>query len=357
MSLLKQKELIAGRYKILEFVGAGGMQEVYKANDESLGRVVALKTPKSDHAERRFERSAIVSATVKHPNIATTFDYFIDGGRAYLVEEFITGLDLKEVLAETYFYMDPALACHLAVHLAKGLEACHRHSIWHRDFKPANIMVDDPLCFSVLKITDFGIAKMVESEFDDESDGGQETSITKSQTLLGALPYMAPECIADIKTANYKADIWSFGAIIHHVLSGAVPFGSGLAAVPAIIKGAYKPLPPWTFGQVQFKRSLKELWEIVRSCLVVERDRRPPAGEIVEALSGLCYSVYPRYRGKVLASKWRNRGFIGCRGKDVFYHADSAYQETLPAEGEVVAFSKHKGTPRDRAFPMLTIRK
>ena len=107
--LLTDGQELLGRYRIESFLNEGGMQQVFKAKDLSFGRFVALKIPKNDSAERRFDRSARLSARIAHPNVAKTLDYFEEGGTPYLIEELVDGIDLGTFL-ETYDPLDPHLA-------------------------------------------------------------------------------------------------------------------------------------------------------------------------------------------------------------------------------------------------------
>ena len=134
-------DCIASRYHIVDFVGEGGMQFVYKAHDIILDRFIALKTPKDATAEKRFHRSAIVSAKVNHPNVAKTLDYVEQNGRPYLIEELVDGLDLAKAILQGLDYLDPFLVARIFHHLSKGLAASHHAGVVHRDLKPTNIMV------------------------------------------------------------------------------------------------------------------------------------------------------------------------------------------------------------------------
>ena len=360
MKILKTGDVIFNRYRVDDFVGEGGMQEVFRATDMALGRTVALKTPKNDHGAKRFQRSARVSAKVRHPSVATTLDYFEDGDRAFLVEEYIVGVDLKKVMANTYFYLDPVLAAHLATHLAKGLAACHVENVWHRDLKPANIMISEELVFSQIKITDFGIAKLVEDEFKVDSDGDAESSITSSQTLIGAAPFMAPEQMFTPKQADKRADIWSFGAILYLILFGDPPFGRNFPSIAVALKtgGVYAPPPTWMRRKVQFRAVLDGLWEIVQLCLVVDPALRPTADVLVQKLAGICSTVYPRIRGitKSYMLPGGNSSFVQSAEGDALYHLASYFKDGRLVAGEHVAFSKHPGAPSPRAFPLVPLR-
>ena len=186
------------RYEVIQYIDAGGMQEVYLANDNIFNRSVALKAPKNASAEKRFRRSAILSAKINHPNVAKTLDFFEYSDTEYLIEEFIAGENMR-IFVDKFHRMDPFLSAHLFHHLIKGIAASHHVGVFHRDLKPSNIMLSSQLWPDQIKITDFGIAKMAEGELDKLIEQGIEKSITTSATLVGALPYMAPELISTPK--------------------------------------------------------------------------------------------------------------------------------------------------------------
>jgi serine/threonine protein kinase len=224
LSIHDAGDLVGDRYEIGIFVGEGGMQEVYSAYDQLLFRNVALKTPKTSSATKRFKRSAETSAKINHHNVAKTLDYLEDDGRYYLIEELIDGCDLGVFLREYVPRLDPYACARVMHHLAKGLAASHHAGVIHRDLKPTNIMVVGGADFVELKITDFGIAKMAEAEMENAVAGGDEEALTQSATALGALPYMAPEFIESFKHAGKPADVWSLGALMFELLTGSKPF-------------------------------------------------------------------------------------------------------------------------------------
>jgi serine/threonine-protein kinase len=354
--LHKKKEILAERYQVLEYVGEGGMQEVYKARDLVLQREVALKVPKNSSAEKRFKRSAVLSARVNHPNVAKTLDYFEILERPYLIEEFVAGRDLRKILAEEIELFDPYLAAHIFNHLSKGVAASHHAGVVHRDLKPSNIMVIGGLEMSEVKITDFGIAKMAMEELAEAVAGG-EASITGSQTMVGALPYMAPEMITDPRKADTPSDVWSLGAILYELISGTRPFGSGLQAVPRITSGEVPAKPALIDYKTQFKPLGNQLFKIILSCLKKEPDARPSADDLTKECETLCYPVQPRSVGTIRTYVYRTCGFIedAKLGGDVFFHLNSVYGKK-PSIGQRVSFTAYPGSGAYRAHPIILLR-
>ncbi|WP_257228289.1 serine/threonine-protein kinase [Pseudomonas sp. NIBRBAC000502773] len=172
--MLQPGVLIGNRYEIERYLAEGGMQYVFIARDTYTDRKVALKTPKNKSAEKRFQRSAIVSAKVNHPNVAKTLDYLVFEERQFLVEELIYGLDMRAALLNDSAFIDPYLAAKVFHHLAKGVAAAHHVGVVHRDLKPTNIMVVGDYSFSEIKVTDFGIAKMAAEEMVAAVEGGRK---------------------------------------------------------------------------------------------------------------------------------------------------------------------------------------
>jgi eukaryotic-like serine/threonine-protein kinase len=350
-------DVLIDRYKIVKYVAEGGMQQVYMATDLVFNRRVALKVPKNSSAEKRFARSARVSAKVVHANVAATFDYFDSGPKSYLIEEFIDGQTLWDRLDTDFEMLDPHLAAHVIHHLAKGVAASHHAGVFHRDLKPSNIMVSRDPGLRSAKITDFGIAKMAEEEIADAFKDKEST--TGSQTVMGALPYMAPEMIINQKSASLPADIWALGAILYQLISGNLPFGRGLGAVPAIV-AAQLPAKPALFDlKPQFSPLTNDLWAIVVACLQKDPTNRPNADQLVDLCTKLCYSNAPRRTGTIESYKSVGRGKWGFievdGGGTVFYHADSFYGSSIEV-GKRVSFADFDGAPRPRAFPILPLK-
>lgn len=368
---LNPGELLVDRYEIIKFHAAGGMQEVYYCFDHTLERYAALKTPKAGVKDRRFRRGAEMGARVNHPNIAATLDYFEDDSLTFLVEEFIPGLDLGQRLANEFFFLDPYLGAHVAHHIAKALREAHRAGICHRDLKPSNIMTSADPAMESIKLTDFGIAKLAEAEIAAEMElfAEDESTLLSSNTLLGAVPYMAPECWDDWKKAGMPMDVWAFGCVIYHLLAGVPPFGTGRMAIMNVAKyqaGTYSLSKPSWFGKHPDTGELQSnIWDVLVKCLAVDPDERPTAEEVMRYFNSLTYAtsirrvghisqyplVYPG-GGKATAGFIREDGDNESR----FFHASNFYGAVTPTSGQKVCFSSYPGVPHPRSSPILLLR-
>lgn len=355
MSLLTNGLTLGERYTVDALIGKGGMQEVYRAQDDMLKRVVALKVPQDARVARKFRESAILSAKVNHPNVAKTLDYFEDEDRFYMVEEYIDGLDLKRVLAQ-FKRCDPHTAAHVLHHLARGLAASHRAGVVHRDFKPSNIMIVGGLNFKGLKITDFGIAKMAEHEVDQAVAGGEATT-RSSRTVMNALAYVAPEVVDAPRKVSKASDVWAIAAIAWEVLTGLPPFGTGLQALRALFSAPMPQLATGIANHQQFGPLSRELASIILSCFEKDPDARITADELSELCESLCYLPPVREIGVVNNYQANTFGFIRSDGgNDVFFHTQNVISDDGPPEpGTRVWFTRFEGQPRDRAIPVVPI--
>jgi TolB-like protein/predicted Ser/Thr protein kinase len=210
-----------GPYQILSPLGAGGMGEVWKARDTRLNRIVAIKQLKSEQNER-FEKEAHAIAALSHPHICVLYDI----GADYLVMEYVEGRPLRGPVA-------PGEATRLAIQIASALEAAHQKGVLHRDLKPANVLVSG----GQAKLLDFGIAKlMAEAET-------AELTRTGEGTVLGTVAYMSPEQ-AKGQALDERSDIFSFGALLHELLSGsqAFPGASTAEVLSAVLRDEPAPL-------------------------------------------------------------------------------------------------------------------
>lgn len=366
-------QVIAARYRVDAFHLEGGMQEVYRCFDLTLDRAVALKTPKSGIVDKRFGRGAQMGARVNHPNVAATLDYVEEGANRCLVEEFIEGTDLGRRLAVEFVYLDPSLATWVLHNIAKGLQAAHRVGICHRDLKPSNIMTSAGGRIDTVKLTDFGIAKLAEQELEVEIEKFEqdENTLTSSSTLLGAVPYLAPECWSDWSGSGQPADIWALGAIGAHLLLGKPPFGRGKAAIMKMpqlqISGNVELKPPDWFGKHQETIQLEaELWKLILDCLQVNPGARPTSDQIVQRYEGLCYSASERHTGVIATYPWKYASgrtakggliHVDTSGVSAFFHQSHFFGDgTTPKVGQRVNFAMTAGSPRPRCSPVLLLK-
>src|SRR5262245_6930975 len=209
-----------GAYRVVGKLGEGGMGEVYRAHDTTLGRDVAIKVlpaALAEDAERmtRFRREAQLLAALNHPNIAQV--YGLEGPA--LVMEFVPGTDLRGPLP-----LDDAFA--VARQIAAGLEAAHERGIVHRDLKPPNIRITPD---GLVKILDFGLAKALAPEGADPAADSPTVTGTRAGAILGTAAYMAPEQ-AQGKPVDQRADIWAFGLILYELLTGRRMYSGPTAA-------------------------------------------------------------------------------------------------------------------------------
>ena len=208
---------LVGHYRILEKIGQGGMGEVYRARDERLGRLVALKlirpasSENSDHL-RRFEQEARAAAALNHPNILAIYDVGFEGKLPYIVSELLEGKNLRDRMNEGRIPVNEA--GNYALQTAQGLTAAHGALIVHRDLKPENLFITND---DRVKILDFGVAKLQPSPEENRSIENLST-VTRSGALIGTHAYMSPEQ-ARGKPVDLRSDIFSFGSILYEMLT------------------------------------------------------------------------------------------------------------------------------------------
>jgi Tol biopolymer transport system component len=218
-----------GEFEVIAMVGAGGMGEVYRARDVRLRRDVAIKVlpaSVSDDSERlrRFEQEARATAALNHPNILAVFQMGTYEGAPYLVSELLEGSTLREQLARGPLPIRKAID--YAVQVARGLAAAHDKGVVHRDLKPENLFITKD---GLAKILDFGLAKLIHSRRDVDSDVPTESRGTDPGVVMGTVGYMAPEQVAG-KAADHRADIFAFGAILYEMLTATRAFRKPTAA-------------------------------------------------------------------------------------------------------------------------------
>jgi len=264
-----------GGYEILRKLGEGGMGAVYEARQIALDRSVALKVlPAHLAANRdfitRFSREALSVAKLNHANIVQIFDIGKSEGTYFFSMEFVRGTDIGDRI-EKEGKLDPATAVGYILQAARGLEYAHRKNIIHRDIKPDNIMINDE---DIAKVADLGLAKQVEAE---------ELSVTMSGVGMGTPVYMSPEQGSDAKHVDHRADIYSLGCTLYHMITGRIPY-EGDSAYEIITKHVNEPL---TLPHVIDPDISEELSQVIDRMLSKKKeDRYQSMGEVIEALEG-----------------------------------------------------------------------
>ena len=236
-------ELI-GHYRIESLIGVGGMGEVYLAQDEQLGRKVALKLlPNRMTADgtqmSRFKNEARTASALNHPNILTVYEIGGDGTRQFIATEFVDGVTLRELLARGRIDLHDVLE--IAVQVASALGAAHETGVVHRDIKPENIMVRPD---GYVKVLDFGIAKLTQQQTSGDADIGTTTLLSgQPRSVMGTVRYLSPEQ-ARGEALDARSDIWSLGVVLYEIATGVPPFsGKTLAdCVTSILKTEPRPL-------------------------------------------------------------------------------------------------------------------
>lgn len=286
--------MLGGKYLLGVKLGAGGMGQVYEATDAS-GRVVAVKTllvgpgapAAAAETRARFEREIDTSARLSHKNVVSLIDHGVDDatGAPYLVMPRLRGEDLGQVLARAKI-LEPSVAVPLVLQTIKGIAAGHAQGIIHRDIKPTNLFCEEENGVIVMKVADFGLAKVHAAGID---------SLTSSGALLGTPHYMSPEQAENAKRVDPRTDVYALGMVLYHALTGSVAFarpGSfmaflvGQATVPPIQDKA-----PWVPAP---------LARVIHAALLRSPDARwPDLGEMELGLTmaaGYQVALAPLYR-------------------------------------------------------------
>jgi serine/threonine protein kinase len=264
--------VFAGRYRIEEVLGKGGMGDVYRVHDTETGRDLALKVLRRDSSAdkarlERFRREISVLTRLRHPGILGILDHGVEGADLFFVCEIVHGRDLRAVLREKGFFNAKDGAALVAA-VADALSAAHAEGVVHRDVKPANIMVADD---GSIRLVDFGLAR---------PEGLDVERVTQTGQFVGTPVYMAPEQF-DARGVDARADLYSLGVVLFEMLTGQVPFNASSVMSmamkhlkdPAPAPSTLRPdLPPW-------------LDRVVLKCLEKEPSRRfPTAASLADEL-------------------------------------------------------------------------
>ncbi|MGO8905329.1 MAG: Stk1 family PASTA domain-containing Ser/Thr kinase [Solirubrobacteraceae bacterium] len=230
--MIEAETIIDGRYRVLSRLGSGGMAEVYLAEDQLLGRQVAVKVLHHHFAEdqefvERFRREASSAAALSHPNIVAIFDRGEWNGTYYIAMEYVAGRSLKSIVREQG-PLDPVTAIDIVVQILRAARFAHKRGVIHRDLKPHNVILDEE---GRARVTDFGIARA----------GASDMTLTGS--IMGTAQYLSPEQAQGL-AVSASSDLYSIGVILYELLTGVVPFEGETAVAIAFKQVSAEPYPP-----------------------------------------------------------------------------------------------------------------
>lgn len=282
--------LFADKYEIQSLLGEGGMSRVYKARHTFMKRTVAVKllheSASTDLvASARFQLEAEAASALSHPNVVTVHDYGVTpDGRAYFIMDCLEGESLCDLL-EKEGHLDLQHAVDVFTQVCEGLEHAHRKGIVHRDVKPSNLVIikqDDGT--ELIKLVDFGIAKLVKKLSDEEMK--QKKQITQTGEIFGTPAYMSPEQCQG-RPLDARADIYSFGCLMYEALSGEPPLLGETFVSTAVKHVSELPIPLSEKAKVKVP---PELEAVIMKCLEKDPNKRyPSAGELKQALYDAAY--------------------------------------------------------------------
>jgi eukaryotic-like serine/threonine-protein kinase len=267
--MIEPETIIDGRYRVISRLGSGGMADVYLAQDQLLGREVAVKVLHHHFAEdhefvERFRREASSAAALSHPNIVGIFDRGEWDGTYYIAMEYVAGRSLKTIVREAG-PLDPGLAIDIVIQILRAARSAHRRGVIHRDLKPHNVIIDEE---GRARVTDFGIARA----------GASDMTLTGS--IMGTAQYLSPEQAQGF-AVSAASDLYSIGVILYELLTGVVPFEGETAVAIAFKQVSAEPRPPSELNP-SLPRSLDAV--VLRALAKDPAQRYADADELIAAL-------------------------------------------------------------------------
>jgi formylglycine-generating enzyme required for sulfatase activity/dienelactone hydrolase len=279
-------------FEVLEFLGAGGFGEVYRARDSRLERMVAIKVLPEDFARdaerrERFRREAIAASALNHPNICTVYEFVEANGRFLIVMELVEGKTLHAFLANGPLSAEAAVL--IALQIVDALAEAHRAGILHRDIKSGNIGLTER---GQVKVFDFGLAKLF-GPSPEKTEGVTVERLTAEGASLGTITHMSPEQLLG-RAVDRRSDLFSFGVVLYEMVTGRLPFegSTAIAVADAILHTR-----PRDFGDAPLPEKLKA---VIRKLLEKEPEKRYASAEEVHAeLKALADSLVPGRKARL----------------------------------------------------------
>jgi eukaryotic-like serine/threonine-protein kinase len=279
--------IVDGRYKVLSRLGSGGMADVFLAEDQQLGRKVALKLLHRRFAEdpdfvERFRREAQAAAALQHPNVVGVYDRGSFEDTYYIAMEYLSGRSLKQLIRQEA-PLDPVRAIDLTIQILQAARFAHRRGVIHRDLKPHNVIVDDS---DHAKVTDFGIARAGASD------------MTETGSIMGTAQYLSPEQ-AQGHAVSPGSDLYSIGVVLYELLTGRVPFDAESAVTIALKHVSEAPAAP-TQVNANVPAELEQvvMWALNKN----PADRPQDADQFITVLEQVKASILAAQRGERTSS-------------------------------------------------------
>ncbi len=279
--------LVDNRYKVLSRLGAGGMADVFLAEDQQLRREVALKLLHRRFAEdpgfvERFRREAQAAAGLQHPNVVSVYDRGAYDGTYYIAMEYLPGRTLKQLVREEA-PLDPVRAIDITIQILKAARFAHKRGVIHRDLKPHNVIIDES---DHAKVTDFGIARAGASD------------MTETGSIMGTAQYLSPEQ-AQGHAVSASSDLYSIGVVLYELLTGRVPFDADAAVTIALKHVSEAPTPPTAINpNIPPELEAVVMWALNKN----PADRPKDADDFVAALESAKSAIQSGNAGQRTAS-------------------------------------------------------
>jgi serine/threonine protein kinase len=297
---------LAGKYKLLEMLGSGGMGKVFLAEQITMHRLVAIKIVKRvfKTAEQqkevlaRFSREARAVAALSHPNIIHAYDFDQENGVPYIVMEYVEGIDAAQQVIK-FGPLNPGQTCDFGVQSARALSQAHRAGMVHRDVKPQNLLISTS---GEVKLLDLGLCTVF--------DGTQDDSLTVTENQLGTVDYIAPEQALDSHNVDQRADIYSLGATLYTLITGRVLFSGKTTPQKLILCQTTEPTPLL----VHAPNTPPELAQIIHKMLSKKpEDRQTTMAEVEAQLAPFVQRISPPY--DISAVKYTFKALNGFLGR------------------------------------------